>query len=75
MCCRREILKDNQLYFFGYTLRIHSTMFSSENPQYLRQGLSMFGQSTYLNVSKRIVCPCCQIFIHTVFHYRRGSAM
>lgn len=29
----------------------NSTMFSSESPQYLRQGLSMFGQSLLLNVS------------------------
>lgn len=32
-------------------------MFSSENPQYLRQGLSMFGQSTYLCVPMRVLCP------------------
>jgi len=30
----------------------NSTMFSSESPQYLRQGLSMFGQSLLLKVSE-----------------------
>lgn len=39
------------------------TMFSSESPQYLRQGLSMFGQSLLLNVSE------------FVFPYRRKNEL
>lgn len=38
-------------------------MFSSESPQYLRQGLSMFGQSLLLNVSE------------FVFSYRRKNKL